>query len=168
MSGGGTSLPPELIVIPCSAVKTQVPPFTALPAGELYRPGSYHLACRRAAEALAGTGSTIRVLSALYGLVSLEEPVLTYELRIGQPGAVSAQEVREQAREQGLARPGEVWVLAGRDYARTVTEVWPTALRPLEGTRGIGEQRSRLAQIRRAPSPRTVARSFASPAQSPA
>ncbi|MFD6062719.1 hypothetical protein [Rhodococcus wratislaviensis] len=41
----------------------------------------------------------------------------------------------------------DVIVLAGRDYSRIVTAVWPHARIPLAGSRGIGEQQQRLHRI---------------------
>ncbi|WP_156517639.1 hypothetical protein [Rhodococcus sp. LB1] len=38
-------------------------------------------------------------------------------------------------------------MLAGRDYSRIVTAVWPHARTPLAGSRSMGEQLQRLAGI---------------------
>jgi hypothetical protein len=71
-----------------------------------------------------------------------------YDLRAGQPGAVTAQAVGAQADALGILN-AEVIVLAGRAYASIVLEVWPRAVDVLAGTRGIGQQLARLAAISR-------------------
>lgn len=53
---------------------------------------------------------------------------------------------RRQAATLGI-RAAHVTVLAGRAYADAVTAVWPDARRPLDGTRGIGQQLTRLKTI---------------------
>jgi hypothetical protein len=131
----------RLIIVGCGRTKAPTPTL----AGALYT-GSYHAACRRAAAALARQDDTVMILSAKHGLLDLDEHVAPYELTLGQPGAVTADQVRQQATERGLLM-APVTVLAGRAYARLVTEVWPGAAQPLAGTRGIGEQLHRLARM---------------------
>jgi hypothetical protein len=48
-----------------------------------------------------------------------------------------------------VADPPLVVVLAGRRYAGALSSVWPRAVRPLDGTRSMGEQLQRLAAIAR-------------------
>ncbi|MDQ1018868.1 DUF6884 domain-containing protein [Streptomyces afghaniensis] len=55
---------------PCAARKLGHP----APAGELYI-GSYHRACRAAADALTADGGTVLIFSDLYGLVSVSTSV---------------------------------------------------------------------------------------------
>lgn len=111
-----------------------------LPAGELYT-GSYHWACRKAAEALGGH---VLILSALHGLVELTDVIETYDLKMGEPGSIDAGAVRDQAAWQGIL-DADVTVLGGEKYVSVVKEVWPNATAPLKG--GIGEQRQQLAII---------------------
>ncbi|MFC9766455.1 hypothetical protein [Rhodococcus jostii] len=74
--------------------------------------------------------------------------IAPYEMRLGEPGgSITADTVHEQAAAQGLLDAAEVVVLAGRDYSRIVTAVWPHARTSLAGSRGIGEQQQRLARI---------------------
>jgi hypothetical protein len=114
--------------------------------------GSYHAATRRAAAALTGNGTTgaTLILSAKYGLVTLDRVIEPYDLRAGQPGAVTAQIVRAQAGTLGIL-DAEVTVLAGRAYASIILEVWPQAADMLAGTRGIGQQLARLVAGERPP-----------------
>ncbi len=132
----------QVVIVPCGGKKDD----TATRAGDLYV-GSYHLATRRAAAAIAErTGARVLILSALYGLITLDQRVAPYNLRMGQPGSITADQVRRQATALGV-RAAHVTVLAGKAYADVITAVWPDAVRPLDGTRGIGPQLARLKEI---------------------
>lgn len=131
----------RLVVVPCGGAKLG----HAAPAGALYT-GSYHAACRRAALAIGG--QTL-ILSALHGLLALADVIEPYDLRMGQPGSVTAQRLREQAAARGVDQAADVVILAGRKYADAAAAVWPHARRPLDGSRGMGEQLQRLARISR-------------------
>ncbi|GHB91656.1 hypothetical protein GCM10010306_103590 [Streptomyces umbrinus] len=102
----------------------------------------------RAADALTTPGTTVLVLSALYGLVPLDRVLAPYELRMGQPGSVTGDQLRAQARELGVERATEVVVLAGSAYTAAARQVWPRADAPLEGARGMGYQLQRLKALR--------------------
>ncbi|MGV9315168.1 DUF6884 domain-containing protein [Streptomyces sp. NPDC003691] len=145
-----------VVIVPCGgrkAVNEQGhpragQPVVCAPAGELYV-GSYHRATRRAADTLTRGGRTGRVilLSAKYGLVELTTWLSTYDLRAGDPGTVTGETLRRQAHELGISG-ASVTVLAGKAYAGLAREVWGgTLAEPLGGTRGIGEQLGRLADI---------------------
>lgn len=135
--------PRPLVIVPCG--KSKAP--TSSPAGEMYR-GTYSRLALRAAAALTDRAD-IRIVSAKYGLLPLEQVIEPYELRLGQPDSTTAEHVRVQAAQQGLLDRPKVIVLAGRDYAGLVQRVWPHALAPLAGTSGIGDQQNRLARIAR-------------------
>jgi hypothetical protein len=94
----------------------------------------------------ARTGGQVLVLSARHGLVTLDTEVDDYDLSIGVPGAVTAARIAEQAAALGITGAA-VTVLAGRRYADLISAVWANAARPLDGARGIGEQRARLKAI---------------------
>ncbi|MFY7069044.1 DUF6884 domain-containing protein [Nocardiopsis changdeensis] len=143
--------PGPLVVIPCSARKGTA----AAPARELYT-GSYHRMCARAAEALTARGGRVLILSARHGLISPYTVLSPYEHRMGQHGDVSAERLRAQAAALGAADAPEVVILAGRAYAEAARAVWPSARTPLAGTRGIGQQRARLAGIIRSSTPPTT------------
>jgi len=147
--------PNRLVIVGCSSTKNAVA--RQGDAHAMYL-GSYHRAARRAADALVarspgrwGIGDGIdtyqMILSAQYGLLDLFTVIETYDLRMGRPGSVSAATVAYQAQQFGLADTPEVIVLAGRAYADAVSEVWPHAIRPLDGTRGIGEQLAVMSEI---------------------
>jgi hypothetical protein len=135
--------PQRLIVVACGACKKAC--FEA-PAGQMYT-GSYHRAARRAADALTTPGTRIMILSARYGLLDTDDVILRYEMRLGRRYAITAQGLKEQAEQLGVADTAQVVVLAPAAYADLAAHVWPHAQRPLAGTRGIGEQMARLAAL---------------------
>jgi hypothetical protein len=126
---------------PCGARKLAEP----APAGQLYT-GSYHQACRRAAAALT-TPDRILILSALHGLLPLEQVIAPYELRMGQPGSIAASALRRQAEQLHLVDEQQVIVLAGQAYTTAALAAWPAAATPLAG--GLGRQLAVLAGIAR-------------------
>lgn len=132
---------PDVVVIPCGGAKLD----HAAPAGQLYT-GSYHRACRAAADALGAR--RVLILSALHGLVELDAVLAPYELRMGQPGSVTAAQLAEQAERLGVAGARSVVALAGQTYTEPLRAVWPTLVEPLAGSRGIGDQLGRMARIR--------------------
>lgn len=129
------------------------------PARDLYT-GPYHLMCRRAAEHIAGPAGGVLVLSALHGFVRLEDELLPYEQRMDAPGRVSVGHLRAQAARLGILDVRDLVALGGRAYVDAVTAVRSDTLRPLDGCRGIGEQRSRLARLAAAADPLHLARTF--------
>jgi hypothetical protein len=133
----------KIVVVPCGARKQT----RRVPAGDMYT-GSYHLTCRYAAARLAGPAGTVLILSAKYGLLRLSDPIDPYELTMGQPGSVTVDTLRQQAARLGVNRCRDVTVVAGKRYADRVSAVWPGAVRPLDGCRGMGEQLGRLARLR--------------------
>ncbi|WP_410822140.1 DUF6884 domain-containing protein [Micromonospora sp. 050-3] len=137
-----------VVIVPCGMAKLDRP----APAGRIYT-GSYHRACRRAADRIGGR---LLILSARYGLLTPDTVIEPYELRMGQPGAVGVPTIRAQARRLGIDVADTVTVLAGRDYADPVTAVWPHARRPLDGTRGMPEQLAVLAELARTPTTAVV------------
>ncbi|WP_327072067.1 DUF6884 domain-containing protein [Kitasatospora sp. NBC_01302] len=135
----------RVLVIPCSSTKLDHP----APVGQLYAPGSLHRLCRKAADALATEDTTTLVLSSRHGFLTLDQVVAPYAQRIDAPGAVTAEQLRDQAARLHLADATDVTVLAGAAYTAAARTVWPTATAPLAGSRGIGEMRQRLAHLAR-------------------
>ncbi|MCZ4587682.1 hypothetical protein O4328_29010 [Rhodococcus opacus] len=130
-----------LVIVPCGATKAAFPRV----AGELYT-GGYRRLALRAAHALT-TCTNIRIVSGLHGLLPLDQVIAPYDLRLGQPGSITVDQLEAQANQQGLLGHPDVVILAGRDYTRLVHQIWPQARTPLASTRGIGEQQHRLARI---------------------
>ncbi|MFJ9580842.1 DUF6884 domain-containing protein [Streptomyces sp. NPDC101191] len=155
---------PRVIIVSCGGRKSssQKP----VPAGERYT-GSYHLALRRAADALTHSGRTGRVLilSALHGLLELQDAIAPYDMRMGDEGSVSGERLRQQAVDLGIL-DADVTVLGPRAYVEASRTVWPELTAPLAGARGIGDQLARLADIydpgRRSQAPQPSARRTAS------
>lgn len=132
----------RVVIVPCGLRKSP----GKLPAGRKYI-GSYHAQARRAAAAVAArTGATVYILSALHGLLTLDQEIDDYELTMGQPGSVTAVQIAEQAAQLGIT-DAAVTVIAGKKYADVVTTVWPHAVRCLDRTAGIGAQMARMAEI---------------------
>lgn len=93
----------------------------------------------------------ILILSAKFGFVNLDCLLPPYDLRLGDPGAITAVEATLQLQfsHQVMGEPDwldhpEVVVLAGRDYVDLSRQLWPDLAAPLQG--GIGQQLSWLKQ----------------------
>lgn len=129
------------------------------PARRLYT-GSYHLMCRRAAERIAGPAGVL-VLSARHGFVRLDDALLPYEQRMDTPGHIAVEQLHTQAADLGILAARDLIALGGRAYVDAVTAVRPDTLCPLDGCRGIGEQRSRLARLAAAAEPLLLAKDLA-------
>lgn len=142
LAGMAARAPTRLVIVSCGGKKGNAP----TDAHAMYL-GSYHQAARRAADALAITGSYQMILSARYGLLDLHDVIRPYDLRMGQPGSVDPDTIRYQASQYGLLETRDVIVLGGKAYADVVSAVWPNARRPLDGTAGMGPQLQRLAAI---------------------
>jgi hypothetical protein len=129
-----------LVIIGCGADKRDVPSA----AGQLYT-GAHFRMCLATALAIADRGDVL-ILSALYGLLRLDDLVAPYDLTMGERGAVKAGELFLQAAALDVAgRP--VIALCGRAYADVLAQVFADVRRPLAGL-GIGEQRHALAELR--------------------
>ncbi|MFI1530860.1 DUF6884 domain-containing protein [Streptomyces griseus] len=135
---------PRLLVVPCAMRKSGQ---AAGPAEDIYT-GSYHLAARRAAAALAGHDGRIVILSAKFGLLHPGDRILDYDLRAGQAGTVTAPTLLRQARHMAVTGC-RVTVLAGSRYADLAREVWSGIEHPLAGARGIGDHLSYFAALYR-------------------
>ncbi|MFE7332560.1 DUF6884 domain-containing protein [Streptomyces sp. NPDC057565] len=146
-------LRPRVVVVSCGGRKSTTNQDVKIPAGDLYT-GSYHRAARRAAEALSQGGQRARalILSAMWGLVSLHEPIAPYDLKAGEEGTVTGDQLRRQAAALGI-NEAHVTVLGGRAYVDLARHVWPDLTAPLEGSRGIGDHLARLADIYRRDQP---------------
>ncbi|MDN5895395.1 MAG: hypothetical protein L0H93_15395 [Nocardioides sp.] len=130
-----------LVIVGCGATKHP----TRTSAGDMYQ-GNYHRACRRAAQAHTTSDRTL-ILSALHGLLDLDQVIDPYDLRMGECQAVAADQVRHQATARGLLDEPDVIVFGGAAYTRVVTAVWPHAHAPLAGTGGMGKQLAVLKQL---------------------
>lgn len=133
---------PELVVIPCGSRKLG----RRARAADLYV-GSYHRACRRAADALRP--DRLLILSARYGLLDLDDVIDPYDTPHGAAGAITAEALLKQATVRDIVLLDPVVALGGARHAGLVRAIWPHARTPLAGTRGMGEQMARLAVLRK-------------------
>lgn len=136
------------MVIPCSGAKLDRP----AKARELYVGSMFASSLKAALASVADAGGEVLILSALHGLVRLDDELAPYEQRIDKPGAVSAEKVAEQALELGIDWDSDVYALLPKAYFAKLDD----ALRSFDcyphfcyeaSDRGIGEQRrvNRLA-----------------------
>lgn len=126
-----------LVVIPCAGRKLN----RAAPARDLYT-GPLFRSALAAAEAI---GDHIVILSALHGIVELHRVLDPYDLRVGDPGTVSPERVRDQLADYQGAR---IIALLPQAYDQLLTTATGEVhTNPLRGSRGIGEQRARLARL---------------------
>lgn len=130
-----------LIVIPCSARKLSKP----ARARDLYTGPLFRSALRAAEQLAAQHRGTVAVLSARHGLVELDRVLEPYDVTFGQPDAIDAATLREHLAQHASS---EIVALLPNRYDRLLTDALGTpAVNPLRGSRGIGEQRSILAEI---------------------
>jgi len=129
-----------LVIIGCGKDKAS----HGCAAEKLYT-GQHFRACLAAARAMVDD-SSIRILSAKYGLLTLDAMVEPYDLTMGEPGSVTIATVAQQSAQQGL-RGREVIALCPARYAAVIRLVWPWVETPLAGL-GIGRQRHALAGLR--------------------
>lgn len=95
----------------------------------------------------------VYILSAKYGLVNALEEIDTYDLTLGQPGAIGVSEVHAQALSKGLLAQ-QVVVVGGTRYVKMARQIWPECQAPfgkdggLLAKNGIGYQMSALKSWR--------------------
>lgn len=130
----------EIAVIGCSKTKAGY----RCPAAEMYT-GQYFRACLAGARVIAP--DRVYILSAKHGLLRPSRVIDPYDLRLGRPGAVTADRLREQARTAGLLG-APVVALCGADYVKLIEQVWEDVDAPLAGL-AIGRQLHELRLLAR-------------------
>lgn len=134
------------VIIPCGGVKLSHPAH----AYELYI-GSMFQDTLRTALTMTDRNN-IFILSAKYGLVQLDTVLEPYDLKMGQPGSVSADQVQRDLRKLiDFSTAYTLDALLPKAYLKVLEEAtsdWVNS--HYEGCRGIGDQKARLAQIRKA------------------
>lgn len=143
-----------VVVVPCSAAKLGAPTAAEVAAGwaghragDLYL-GSFHRYARHHAERLGA--DEVLILSARHGLLRLDRKVAAYDTRIEDLDSIVAtpRKVAHQAATFGLLDPDVVVVsFCPAAYTRELRKAIPALRTPLEGSRGIGEQRGRLSRL---------------------
>lgn len=144
---------PELvIVVPCSGDKA---PGIYTEAGEIFTAGErytgqFHRYARHHAERLEA--DRVLILSACYGLLRLEDLCPDYEKKITDKDSIVSTpgKIAHQALSLGLlADDVRVVSLCPAAYSAELARAIPALLQPLAGSRGIGEQRGRIARLTR-------------------
>jgi hypothetical protein len=130
----------RIVIIGCGARKLAEP----APAADMYV-GPYFRSCLATATAIAPRGR-VYILSARYGLLGLDDPIEPYDLTMGQPGAVTADQLAAQAADRGITGYA-ITALCSARYAAMIRQVWADVSAPLAGL-GIGRQRHALAIMR--------------------
>lgn len=129
----------RIVIITCGSLKrADLGGRPSIPAGDLYV-GGYHKSLRRTADALTAERGVVLIASALHGLIPPGFLLSPYNVRLGDPQAVTAQDVRRHSLHLGLDDT-EVIFLGGRAYRSLVKAALPDCLTPLDGTAGIGYQ----------------------------
>jgi|SRR5215469_1214388 len=129
-----------LVVIACGAAKLDRP----APAEHLYTGSQFRLALQAALQLT--DRDSVMILSAKHGLLPLWRQVAPYDLKMGQPGSVTADQLALQAAVRAL-RFRRVIALTPKAYTAMLQAIWPNLDAPLAGL-GIGCQRQVLAQLR--------------------
>jgi hypothetical protein len=122
-----------IVIISCGAKKLNRP----ARARDLYI-GPYFKHMLAYALTLA-PAKNVYVLSAKYGLVSLNDRLKPYDLKMGRPGSAGPKTVSRQADRMGIGTEFVI-ALGGKAYTRVIRKVWLSVETPLEGKGGLGEQ----------------------------
>ena len=128
-----------LVIISCGKAKDKRPQ----PAAQLYTSAYFKVMLKFAL--CMTTPENIRILSAKYGLLKLNQVVEPYELRVGEPNTITLNTVKDQARDQGLLNE-QVYAVCGSDYARIILSVWSNAIWVLKDKGTIDKQQKWMYQ----------------------
>jgi hypothetical protein len=127
-------MPAPLCILACTKSKATAPS----PARSLYLGPYFQHTLRWALSVLPQ--DRIRVASAMYGLVKLDQVLDPYERKLGE-GMLDSWSVKvaEQAAAEGLLRQDvrPVWILCPHLYTQGLWDVWPEAIAPLHECGGI-------------------------------
>jgi len=105
----------HLVVIACGAEKLDRP----AQAAELYTSGHFRLMLKAARRLAQDHGGRAVIMSALHGLVELDAVVAPYDLKMGQPGSITAAAVAGQL---DTIAPRAITTLLPHTYAATLDE----------------------------------------------
>jgi hypothetical protein len=147
----------DYVIIPCGAAKGPV----AAPIEELYTGSMFRDALTTARQMF--TDDRIFVLSAKHGLMPLGTVIEPYEQQIGKPGAVEWNDVSVQLQQLGIEFASVLSLLPKNYHGLLVRSTQGPKIsmgmdidrhklrieQAFEGTKGIGEQKAVLAQLRK-------------------
>jgi hypothetical protein len=139
------------VVVPCSAAKAAG---DELPAGERYLGQLHKLALAAALELT--TPDRVRILSARYGLLTLDAPTAPYDAKVGELNADDERALRFRIHAGAVAMvatdpEAAVVALVPAAYAEALASsplLEARLVRPLAGCGGIGRMRGLLCQLR--------------------
>jgi hypothetical protein len=142
----------DYVMIPCGAAKGPV----ATTAAEMYQGSMFKDALATAREMF--DDDRIFIISAEYGILRLDDVIEPYDKKLGDPGSVDAATISRQLRDQGIEN-GSVLSLLPKNYNKLFENgvagslgVNPQRLiveQYFAGTKGIGEQKGRLSNLRK-------------------
>ena len=132
-----------IILIPCGFRKSA----TKQPAHLLYEGAGFTMGLTWARTMAAD--KDIRIVSAMHGLVPLDRVLAPYNLKMGQPGSVSAGFIRNQAITQGIDKEQVVVAALPAAYADACRGTWPTLTNIYDKlpNKAMGFQRRLLSQL---------------------
>lgn len=112
-------LPPlNLYVVPCGAAKTTAP----APARDLYTGGQFRYVLDRVEREAAmdtaetGTATDVMILSALHGLLDLDDPTAPYDVTMRDPGSIPVERLAAQLALIARVRKVEVYAFLPAAY----------------------------------------------------
>lgn len=144
--------PQLVVVIPCSGDKAPglyTEAGTLFTAAERYT-GAFHRYARHHAERIGA--DRVMILSAAYGLLNLGDLCPDYEKKITDKDSIVSTpgKLAHQALAFGLLdHDVRVVSLCPAAYSAELARAIPDLVQPLAGSRGIGEQRGRIARLTR-------------------
>lgn len=144
------------IVVPCGAAKLDL----AAPARVLYTGSAFQHALRAAeGEAAAterdlGVETEVLILSALHGLVRLDQVLEPYNVKMGDPGSITVDALAVQVPQIGMAYGDEVYAMLPKAYRdRLTAAAYQAAFINVqdvyEAAPGIGYQRGVASSLMR-------------------
>jgi hypothetical protein len=133
----------DFVIIPCGNSKLS----TAAPASEFYTGSMFQDSLRTARKLFSD--DRIYVMSAKHGIVPLDKVLEPYDVKLGMEGSIDARTLADSLDEAGIE--GTITSLLPKMYDQLFTEAAAGRFEidhHFEGSRGIGDQKARLAKLR--------------------
>jgi hypothetical protein len=133
----------DFVIIPCGNSKLG----TAAPASEFYTGSMFQDSLRTARKLFSD--DRIYIMSAKHGIVPLDKVLEPYDVKLGMEGSIDARTLADSLDEAGIE--GTITSLLPKMYDQLFTEAAAGRFEidhHFEGSRGIGDQKARLAKLR--------------------
>jgi len=133
----------DFVIIPCGNSKLG----TSAPASEFYTGSMFQDSLRTARKLFSD--DRIYVMSAKHGIVALDKVLEPYDVKLGMEGSIDARTLADSLDEAGIE--GTITSLLPKMYDQLFTEAAAGRFEidhHFEGSRGIGDQKARLAKLR--------------------